>query len=212
MKITITQGLDLSLQGSPKESGFLKRIDPAFVSVDLRPYSALALKLKVEPGDDIHSGAPVAEYKNFPGVFITSPISGTVTEIRRGEKRSLLDVLIQKTPGQDRRPLSAPGRAHGRRRADGKRAHTARRAGHHLARGNLQSHPPGGAVRRGSVHSHHRARRAFAHQHGLRQQPGNRHRGLWRHLSRRRHHRPHSAGKHPPVPPAHRVGHSLCHR
>lgn len=106
MKITITQGLDLSLQGSPKESGFLKRIDPAFVSVDLRPYSALALKLKVEPGDDIHSGAPVAEYKNFPGVFITSPISGTVTEIRRGEKRSLLDVLIQKTPGQSQTKYS----------------------------------------------------------------------------------------------------------
>lgn len=100
MKITITQGLDLSLQGSPKESGFLKRIDPAFISVDLRPYAPLALKLKVDEGDFIDSGSPVAEYKNFPGVFITSPVSGTVKAIRRGEKRSLLDVLIQKTPGQ----------------------------------------------------------------------------------------------------------------
>lgn len=101
MKIAITRGLDLSLQGSPKESGFLKRIDPALVSVDLRPYSALALKLKVEQDDVISSGSPIAEYKNFPGVFITSPVSGIVKEIRRGEKRSLLDVVIKKTPGQN---------------------------------------------------------------------------------------------------------------
>ncbi|SYX08494.1 Na()-translocating NADH-quinone reductase subunit A,Na()-translocating NADH-quinone reductase subunit A,Predicted NADH:ubiquinone oxidoreductase, subunit RnfC,NADH:ubiquinone oxidoreductase, Na()-translocating, A subunit,Na()-translocating NADH-quinone reductase subunit A (NQRA) [Chlamydia poikilotherma] len=101
MKIAITRGLDLSLQGSPKESGFLKRIDPTLVSIDLRPYSALALKLKVEQDDIITSGSPVAEYKNFPGVFITSPVSGTVKEIRRGDKRSLLDIVIKKTPGQN---------------------------------------------------------------------------------------------------------------
>ncbi|QVE49532.1 Na(+)-translocating NADH-quinone reductase subunit A [Chlamydia crocodili] len=101
MKIAITRGLDLSLQGSPKESGFLKRIDPALVSIDLRPYSVLALKLKVEPDDIITSGSPVAEYKNFPGVFITSPVSGIVKEIRRGDKRALLDVVIKKTPGQN---------------------------------------------------------------------------------------------------------------
>lgn len=101
MKIAITRGLDLSLQGSPKESGFLKRIDPVLVSVDLRPYSALTLKLKVEQGDVISSGSPIAEYKNFPGVFITSPVSGTVQEIRRGDKRSLLDVVIKKTPRQN---------------------------------------------------------------------------------------------------------------
>ncbi|AHK63649.1 Na(+)-translocating NADH-quinone reductase subunit A [Chlamydia avium] len=106
MKITITQGLDLSLQGSPKESGFLKRIDPAFVSVDLRPYSALSLKLKVEPGDAIQAGAPIAEYKHFPGVFITTPVSGTVKDVRRGEKRSLIDVLIQKNPGQSQTKYS----------------------------------------------------------------------------------------------------------
>ncbi|WP_348663477.1 Na(+)-translocating NADH-quinone reductase subunit A [Chlamydia vaughanii] len=101
MKITITRGLDLSLQGSPKESGFLKRIDPALVAVDLRPYASLALNLKVAQGDTISSGSPVAEYKNFPGVFITSPVSGIIQDIRRGEKRSLLDVVIKKTPGKN---------------------------------------------------------------------------------------------------------------
>ncbi|EPP34703.1 ubiquinone oxidoreductase, Na(+)-translocating, A subunit [Chlamydia ibidis] len=99
MKITITRGLDLSLQGAPKDSGFYKKIDPSDVSVDLRPYAPLALKLMVAEGDVVGAGSPIAEYKNFPGVFITSSVSGTVAKIRRGEKRSLLDVLIKKNPG-----------------------------------------------------------------------------------------------------------------
>ncbi|ANH78546.1 Na(+)-translocating NADH-quinone reductase subunit A [Candidatus Chlamydia sanziniae] len=99
MKIAVSQGLDLSLQGSPKESGFYNRVDPDFVAIDLRPFCSLALKLKVAQGDVINSGCPIAEYKHFPNTFITSHVSGTVTSIRRGVKRSLLDVVIKKLPG-----------------------------------------------------------------------------------------------------------------
>ncbi|SPN73859.1 Na()-translocating NADH-quinone reductase subunit A,Na()-translocating NADH-quinone reductase subunit A,Predicted NADH:ubiquinone oxidoreductase, subunit RnfC,NADH:ubiquinone oxidoreductase, Na()-translocating, A subunit,Na()-translocating NADH-quinone reductase subunit A (NQRA) [Chlamydia serpentis] len=99
MKITVTRGLDLSLQGSPKESGFYNKIDPEFIAVDLRPFKSFPLKLKVKQGEEICSGSPVAEYKHFPNTYITSHVSGTVTAIRRGEKRSLLDVVIKKTPG-----------------------------------------------------------------------------------------------------------------
>lgn len=99
MKIVVTRGLDLSLQGSPKESGLLKRIDPTLVSVDLRPFKSLTLKLTVKEEGTVSAGDPIAEYKNFPGVFIVSPVSGVVHAIRRGEKRSLLDVVIKKTPG-----------------------------------------------------------------------------------------------------------------
>lgn len=99
MKIVVTRGLDLSLQGSPKESGLFRRIDPTIVAVDLRPYSPIQLKILVSPGDNVAAGDPVAAYKYHPDVFITSPVDGEVTEIRRGEKRILLDVMIKKKPG-----------------------------------------------------------------------------------------------------------------
>ena len=108
MKIVISQGLDLSLQGSPKESGVYSKILPDSVSVDLRPYEALPLKVMVHPGDEVLPGTPIAEYKNFPGTCITSHIEGTVTEIRRGEKRVLLDVLIKPTKPQSDPQKDAP--------------------------------------------------------------------------------------------------------
>jgi NADH:ubiquinone oxidoreductase, Na(+)-translocating, A subunit len=99
MKIIVSRGLDLSLKGAPKESGFCGKVDPAFVSVDLRPFAPLPLGVKVSPGDQITAGSPLAEYKSFPGVFITSSVDGEVIEIRRGSKRALLDIVIKKKPG-----------------------------------------------------------------------------------------------------------------
>lgn len=99
MKIVIDRGLDVSLSGSPKESGLYPKIDPSFVAIDLRPYSPLALRLRVKEGDLVTAGAPVAEYKYFPGTWIVSPVDGEVVGVRRGEKRALLDLLIRKTPG-----------------------------------------------------------------------------------------------------------------
>ncbi|WP_201456493.1 NADH:ubiquinone reductase (Na(+)-transporting) subunit A [Chlamydia sp. 17-3921] len=96
MKIIVSKGIDLSLQGAPKESGIYQTINPDSVSIDLRPFNFLALKVKVGLGEEVFQGTPIVEYKNFPGTFITSHVSGVVTEIRRGEKRSLLDVLIKK--------------------------------------------------------------------------------------------------------------------
>lgn len=101
MKIVTTRGLDLSLQGAPKEVGFYQKIDPTFVAVDLSAYYPLSLSLKVSPGDIVQPGTPVAEYKNFPGIFITSSSQGIVREIRRGEKRIPLDIVIEKTSGQN---------------------------------------------------------------------------------------------------------------
>ena len=76
MKIVVSRGLDLSLKGAPKESGFCGKVDPLVVSVDLRPFAPLPLGVKVSPEDHVTAGTPLAEYKTFPGVFITSPVDG----------------------------------------------------------------------------------------------------------------------------------------
>lgn len=99
MKIVVSRGLDLSLKGAPKESGFCGKVDPTYVSVDLRPFAPLPLGVKVTPGDQVTAGSPLAEYKLFSGVFITSPVDGEVVEIRRGNKRALLEIVIKKKPG-----------------------------------------------------------------------------------------------------------------
>ena len=56
-------------------------------------------KLIVKAGDEVEVGSPLFFNKNNPKVQITSPTSGRVSEIKRGERRSLEEIIIE-TDGQ----------------------------------------------------------------------------------------------------------------
>ena len=59
-------------------------------------YIGLKPTMLVKVGDKVKLGQQLFEDKKNPGVFITSPASGKVIEINRGEKRALLSVVIEK--------------------------------------------------------------------------------------------------------------------
>ena len=48
----------------------------------------------VEEGDAVKAGTPLIYDKMAPDVLYCSPVSGEVAEIRRGEKRKLLELRI----------------------------------------------------------------------------------------------------------------------
>jgi len=52
-------------------------------------------KLLVKEGDKVKAGSPVFFNKYRDNIQFTSPVSGTVTEIKRGPKRVLLEIKIQ---------------------------------------------------------------------------------------------------------------------
>ena len=69
-------------------------------SIDLKKgldidFKGLLPRLLVKEGDRVLAGSPVLADKKNPDILITSPVSGTVKEIVRGDKRKLLEVLIQ---------------------------------------------------------------------------------------------------------------------
>ena len=100
--ITISKGLDIPITGKPE--GKLKDLipggdaavlkNPATVSLNLKAFQDLKLKLLVAEGDVVKEGQPLAEDKSTPGRYFVSPASGVVKEIRRGLKRALLDIVI----------------------------------------------------------------------------------------------------------------------
>ena len=51
-------------------------------------------KALVDVGDNVKAGSPVLIDKKHNNVIYTSPVSGEVVEIRRGEKRKLLEIVI----------------------------------------------------------------------------------------------------------------------
>ncbi|HAH58066.1 MAG TPA: NADH:ubiquinone reductase (Na(+)-transporting) subunit A, partial [Bacteroidales bacterium] len=52
-------------------------------------------RLQVKEGDHVKAGSPVFIDKYRENIIYTSPVSGTITEIKRGDKRLLLEIKIE---------------------------------------------------------------------------------------------------------------------
>lgn len=92
-RVTIKKGFDIKLVGGPD-----KTLSDTSLSaiIGLRPpdFSDVFPKLLVEPGDEVLAGQPVYFDKTRPDLRFTSPVSGEILEIVRGEKRRLLEIRI----------------------------------------------------------------------------------------------------------------------
>jgi len=89
----IRKGLTIPLSGAPDQK-VCERKDVSSVALlgpdtkDLKP------RMLVAAGDTVKLGQPLFEDKQNPGVQFTSPGSGTVTAINRGERRVLQSVVV----------------------------------------------------------------------------------------------------------------------
>lgn len=92
--IQIKKGLDLPISGTPKmqiEAGPPVR-HVALVSDD---YKEMKPTLLVAEGDQVSLGQPLFSDKKLPGILYTSPASGKVVAINRGERRVFLSLVIE---------------------------------------------------------------------------------------------------------------------
>ena len=92
--VKINKGLDLPIAGSPEQKiADAKTVSRAgivgFDYVGMKPTMAVAV------GDKVKRGQLLFEDKKTPGVLFTSPASGTVVEINRGERRVFQSVVIE---------------------------------------------------------------------------------------------------------------------
>lgn len=92
--IRLRKGLNIPLKGDAKNQ-IIRTISPDVVAVKPTDYKALNAKLLVKEGDEVKAGTPVLIDKKRPFINICSPVSGKVSAIVRGEKRKLLEILIE---------------------------------------------------------------------------------------------------------------------
>lgn len=92
--IDLKRGLNVPISGAaaPRIS---KTIVPDIVAVRPVDFKGFVPRLLVSEGDKVLCGSPVMADKLHPEILLTSPVSGTVQAIVRGEKRKLLAVLIK---------------------------------------------------------------------------------------------------------------------
>ena len=92
--IKLKKGLDINLAGAAEKiiKGSVKSTHYAVKPTD---FKMLVPRLAVKAGDTVLAGDVLFTDKSRPEVKFTSPVSGKVVEIARGERRKLLEVVVE---------------------------------------------------------------------------------------------------------------------
>ncbi|MGB4845830.1 MAG: hypothetical protein WBP16_15300, partial [Ferruginibacter sp.] len=91
--IKIKRGLNIKLQGEAAKTVSSISLPELF---GLKPpdFAGLTPKLLVNTGDEVLAGTPLIYDKNNEAIKFSSPVSGEVVEILRGDKRRIMEIKI----------------------------------------------------------------------------------------------------------------------
>jgi len=91
--IKLKKGLDIRLRGEA-EKILVQAPVPKLYAIKPYDIQGLTPKLSVKPGYEVKIGSPLFFDKYRPEILFTSPVSGRVKAIYRGERRRILEVVI----------------------------------------------------------------------------------------------------------------------
>ncbi len=94
--INLKKGFDIRIKGNA-EKVLATTTDPVMFGVKPVDFPGLIPKLNVRPGDKVQSGSPLFHDKLKPEILFTSPVSGTVLSVERGDRRKMLEVVVERS-------------------------------------------------------------------------------------------------------------------
>jgi Na+-transporting NADH:ubiquinone oxidoreductase subunit A len=100
MEITIKKGLDLRITGAVSSNESPRNTSAEEVAVTPDDYPGFLTKVDVKAGDKVSSGDALMHHKDAIAVKLVSPVSGSVVDVVRGERRRVLRVIV-KADGSD---------------------------------------------------------------------------------------------------------------
>jgi len=105
--VKLKKGYHLKLEGAA--AGIVEdAVFPDRVAVKPGDFISLKPRILVEPGDDVKVGTPLFCSKENNDLVFTSPASGKVLEIVRGERRAIFEVVIETDGKQRKRRFKYP--------------------------------------------------------------------------------------------------------
>lgn len=105
--IKINKGLDINLLGKADAKVTALPMADSY-AVSPLDFEGVVPKLLVKVGEQVKAGDALFFSKNDPRVLFTSPVSGTVTAVNRGEKRKVLNVTVQPDATQSFKEFNIP--------------------------------------------------------------------------------------------------------
>jgi len=97
--ITIKQGLDINLVGEAEKT--ITEIEAGIYAIKPIDFVGVFPKLLVKEGDQVKAGTLLFYDKYRDNIKFSSPVSGTIKEIKRGAKRVLLEIKIEADAKQE---------------------------------------------------------------------------------------------------------------
>ncbi len=102
--ITIKKGLDIPLQGKAMDQTVADNRTKLF-AITPDDFPGYTWKVAVKAGDHVKCGSPLLFAKECEEITLTSPVSGTVEEVNRGERRKIEYVSVRKSGEQTQTDL-----------------------------------------------------------------------------------------------------------
>jgi Na+-transporting NADH:ubiquinone oxidoreductase subunit A len=94
--IRLKKGLNIPIKGAA-EKVLAEEVSPFRFGVKPIDFPGLVPKLEVKPGDKVRAGSPLFHDKLRPEIKFTSPVTGTVLSVERGERRKMLEVVVERS-------------------------------------------------------------------------------------------------------------------
>ena len=91
----LKKGLDLPIAGAPASTLIDEGPAVSEAALVASEYHGLKPKLEVRVGDEVMLGQTLFYDKTYPKVHFTSPASGVVAAVHRGERRALRSIVIR---------------------------------------------------------------------------------------------------------------------
>ena len=91
--VKIKRGMDIPLEGQPENTIHSVK-KPATFALKPKDFKGLIPKLNVKQGDEVKAGDCLFTDKGNSNICFTSPVSGEVADIVRGDRRAIMEVKI----------------------------------------------------------------------------------------------------------------------
>ena len=98
--IKLSKGLDIHLQGKAEEKKIQLKSNGKYALVP-DDFEGVTPKVVVKEGDKVKAGDALFVNKQYPDVRFASPVSGTVREVVRGERRKVLCIKVDADAQQE---------------------------------------------------------------------------------------------------------------
>lgn len=92
--IKIRKGLNINLSGKAKTEKIVLDLSTEY-AIQPDDFIGLKPKVMVKEGDNVLAGEPLFADKNYPALIVSSPVSGIVSAVERGERRKVLSVKVK---------------------------------------------------------------------------------------------------------------------